>query len=115
MIQVKFFVCQPEGSIHMRLKGHAGYAPKGQDLVCAGASTLAYTLGEAMERMYHQNMLRRCPRIEIGEGRAEIIAVPKAEYFQMALLAFWVVESGMCSLGMNFPGFVRVEEVMRCR
>lgn len=31
------------------IKGHAGYAPIGEDIVCAGVSTLAYTLIARLE------------------------------------------------------------------
>lgn len=35
--------------LHISVTGHAGYAPHGQDIVCAGASTLYYTLRAALE------------------------------------------------------------------
>ena len=36
----------PEGlSLRLEAAGHAGYAPAGQDIVCAGASTLMQALG----------------------------------------------------------------------
>ena len=31
-------------ALTLTLRGHAGYAPKGQDIVCAGVSALVYTL-----------------------------------------------------------------------
>lgn len=31
-------------ALTLTVSGHAGYAPKGQDIVCAGVSTLVYTL-----------------------------------------------------------------------
>ena len=35
----------PEGlTLRLEASGHAGYAPAGQDIVCAGASTLMQTL-----------------------------------------------------------------------
>ena len=33
------------------IKGHAGYAEPGKDIVCAGVSTLAYTLIESVEKL----------------------------------------------------------------
>lgn len=33
------------------VKGHAGYAPIGQDIVCAGISTLVQTLIESIETL----------------------------------------------------------------
>lgn len=101
--------------MHLRMDGHAGWGPQGADLVCAGASTLAYTLAEAVERLYRQRMLRRCPRIEISQGSAEIIAVPKAEFMQEVLLTFWVVEAGIYALGQSFPGSIKMEETLRVK
>jgi uncharacterized protein YsxB (DUF464 family) len=34
-----------------RVKGHAGYARRGQDIVCAAASTVAYTAAGALEEL----------------------------------------------------------------
>lgn len=31
------------------VKGHSGYAPRGQDIVCAGVSTLMFTLAEQLD------------------------------------------------------------------
>lgn len=33
------------------IEGHAGYAPKGSDIVCAASSALAFALLEAVKRM----------------------------------------------------------------
>ena len=33
------------------VSGHAGYADEGSDIVCAGASTLVYTLANSLERI----------------------------------------------------------------
>jgi uncharacterized protein YsxB (DUF464 family) len=32
------------GRLHLRIEGHAGSAPKGEDLVCAGVSALGFAL-----------------------------------------------------------------------
>lgn len=32
------------GKYHLRIEGHAGSAPKGEDLVCAGVSSLGFAL-----------------------------------------------------------------------
>lgn len=115
MIQIRFSFREPEGGVRLTLRGHAGFAPKGRDLVCAGASTLVYTLAEALERMYIQGMLRKCPRMEIREGRADLEALPKPEYVQEILLVFWVIEAGLHNLGMQFPGCIQVEEALKVR
>ncbi len=33
------------------MSGHAGYAEEGSDIICAGASTLIYTLANSLERI----------------------------------------------------------------
>lgn len=42
----------PAGTVRLRLAvgGHAGYAPKGQDIVCAAASILAEALTDALQQ-----------------------------------------------------------------
>ena len=104
-----------DGSLHMKATGHAGAASKGQDLVCAGVSTLAQTLAEAVERLYYQGMLRRCPRVELYEGNAEIIAQPKPDFRAEAAMVFWTVQNGIAALAESFPENVALEEVMRVR
>lgn len=39
-----------DGSRGFTVKGHAGSAPKGQDLVCAAVSTLVQTLAEGLRQ-----------------------------------------------------------------
>lgn len=111
MIQAKFYRTAG-GSLHMELLGHAGSAPKGKDLVCAGASMLACTLASAAEKLYEQGMLRRLPRTELLPGRAEVILQPKREHEVQALLLYWMAELGMGILAENYPGCVRVEETL---
>lgn len=38
--------------ITVDVRGHAGNAPKGEDVVCAGVSTLTVTLADALSRVY---------------------------------------------------------------
>lgn len=115
MIQVRMYFVEADGSLHLRMEGHAGCGEKGRDLVCAGVSTLAYTLGEAVERLYHQQMLRRCPRIELEEGRAEIIAQPKPEYIPEVMMVYWVIEAGLHALGQSFPEGMNMEETIQLK
>ena len=81
--------------------------------MCAGVSTLAETLARAVERLYHQGMLRRCPRVELYEGNAEIIAQPKARFRKETAMVFWTVQNGIAELAAGFPGNVKLEEAMR--
>ncbi len=50
----------------LEIQGHSGYAVAGRDIVCAGVSTLFFTLIEVLAR----NGLR--PRVRMGDGAAEV-------------------------------------------
>lgn len=107
MINVHFFRLE-DGSVHLEMEGHAGRAPKGEDLVCAGASMLCYTLGQAVTFLENQDALLRPPVVEIREGRASIIATPKDDYEGMVYMAYWTVQAGLYALSWNFPECVKL-------
>ena len=49
MIKI-IYVADPEGGkLTMRAEGHAGYAPAGQDIVCAAVSSVLYTLAGLLD------------------------------------------------------------------
>lgn len=112
MILARFYEKPGKGSIHMTLRGHAGAGDKGQDLICASASMLAYTAGQAVQFLYEQGMLKCKPRIRIREGSAEIIATPKFEALAETLHTFWVIQTGIYVLAHNYPQNVAVETVL---
>lgn len=107
MIEVRFYQKPEKGSIHMVMKGHSDAAPRGEDLVCAGATTLAYTLAQAVQ--FLEDKLAIPPKIEIGEGHARIIATPKEEGLAEVLYAFWFMQCGIHVLCHNYPGRIRLD------
>lgn len=111
MVETKIFAAG-EG-LHLEAEGHAGTAPRGENLVCAGVSTLVQTLAEAVWRLYEQGMLERVPRVEMEEGRAEIIAVPKEAFRGICLVAFWQCQVGLGLLAEQFEDCVEMKEVLR--
>ena len=46
---------------HLHITGHAGYAPRGQDIVCAGISALAYGLLEYLRQSGAEARFSLCP------------------------------------------------------
>lgn len=111
MITVRFYCKPSQGSIHMTMKGHAGAAPKGEDLVCSAATMLAYTVAQAVQFMHEQGQLKKKPKISIKEGEATIIATPTEEGYAMALHTFWVAQCGIHVLQHNYPKFVTLEHL----
>lgn len=57
------------------IQGHAGTAPEGCDLVCAGVSAIAYTLAANVEHLASMGKGRN-PVIRLDPGNAEISLTP---------------------------------------
>ena len=77
MVKIHFWRDPNNESINMKLKGHANTAPKGQDLVCASATMLVYTVAQAVTFMHEQGYLACAPKIKIREGKASVSAIPR--------------------------------------
>ena len=103
MIKVKFHYDSENGCLKMCISGHATYAPKGEDLVCASATMLVYTVAQAMTFYHEQGYLQEKPKIKIREGKASIHVVPKEEYYAETLHSFWVAQCGAHVLAKNYP------------
>ena len=111
MITARFYQKPKNGSIHMTLKGHAGAAPKDEDLVCASATMMVYTVAQAVQFMFEQGMLKKKPKIHIEQGNAVVIAMPTQEAYAEVLHTFWVAQCGVHVLARNYPGNVRLEHL----
>lgn len=61
------------------LEGHAGTAPKGEDLVCAGCSVLFHTLAVNVMAWKDQGYLMDC-RIQEREGYGQISYAPRSRW-----------------------------------
>ena len=109
MIHAAFYTDKSSGSISLKLKGHAGAAEPGQDIVCASASILAYTVAQALEFMHSKGDLRKKPRIEFAGGDATIVAKPKGDSYAEALHTFFVAQVGFSLLAHNYPQYVELK------
>lgn len=109
MITARFYLKPSAGSIHMTLKGHAEAAPKGEDLICASATMLAYTAAQAVQFLHEEGKLKKEPKIHIRDGEATVIATPKEEAYAEALHTFWVAQCGIHVLARNYPQNVTLE------
>lgn len=110
MVQIRFYR-KNKGSIHMVVRGHAGSAPKGEDLVCACATMLSYTAAQAVQFLYDEGRLACAPKIRIREGEAVVIATPKPEHQAEVLQSFWTVQCGAHCLAHSYPRYVRLEHL----
>ena len=101
MIHTVFY--RKDGTVCMQMQGHAKTAPKGADLVCAAATTLAYTLAQAVQFLYEQGRLEEKPKIQIEDGYAFVSASPNGDSLAETLMVFWVSQVGAYVLEHNYP------------
>ena len=71
MIEIHF------NGLKVTASGHAGFAPRGQDIVCAGVSTLLAAAAETAARMNRDGLLESCT-VHLEPGNAEIAMEPRA-------------------------------------
>ena len=93
MIQVK--ERQARGGWEIAFSGHAGYAPEGEDIVCAAVSILFFTLAEAAVQKGGGAFFRS------GEGK---IFVPEELERELSF-----VRSGIALLAEKYPEKVQEE------
>lgn len=98
-----------DGSRNLQMQGHAGAAPKGQDLVCAGASTLALTLGRAAALMEEEEMLARPALVRLEAGDTAISVLPREDWVAVVDIVFWTILLGLSRLAQAYPQYVQLK------
>ena len=85
------------GEDRVTVRGHAGFAPRGSDIVCAAASALVYALVGALE-------VKHCLReLSMKPGQVSVAARGGCE----AELS--VLRCGLGQLAGKYPQCVRIE------
>lgn len=84
--------------------GHAGYAPVGQDIVCAGASMLMATLGRALGGVNGY-------RYEDDGSRLYISCMPSLGQIERVKHVFDIIDCGLGLLCNSYPNHVRYTRV----
>ena len=109
MIRVKFEYRTNSRECCLLVRGHAGQADVGQDIVCASASILAYTLAQVIKAMNSHKDFTDPPVIELESGNATIICQAKDDYLFAELMhTFFVVQTGYTLLAHNYPQYVEL-------
>lgn len=86
----------------IKIRGHAGYAARGQDIVCAGVTALTQTLVESIEGLTGNEI-----KYDMSPGRVDIKIKDPDEDAQLLMDSFLV---GIEMIADEFPEYVRVEE-----
>jgi len=83
----------------IRAVGHADYAPKGQDIVCAGVSTLIQAYGNYIELLAKFDKVR-VVEVKLDDGDINVDAVDiKHNIKHMSRM----VMNGLCDLAAMYP------------
>lgn len=91
-------ITRAENSI--TISGHANYAPKGQDIVCAAVSALSYTLEESLKRLTDDKI--ECLR---QPGLMSIKYEGLSERGQLLIRSFFI---GVQMIAEEYPDYVRI-------
>ena len=85
---------------HIEVSGHAGHAPPGQDIVCAGVSALTQTLAESVSALPEDKI-----EYDVSSGRADIYYGNLSEASRTLVDSFFI---GICLIADRFPDNVRI-------
>ena len=98
-----------DGNYTLAVVGHAGQAPAGQDIVCAGVSALVGSLAKMLEQNRPQ-----CERLGIllEQGCGCITVHPSCDFKEGCQRAFETVLCGLEQIAKQYPSYIRLEKVM---
>ncbi|MBQ4565778.1 MAG: ribosomal-processing cysteine protease Prp [Oscillospiraceae bacterium] len=91
------------GRLILQLKGHAGAAAEGQDLICAAASILTYTAAQFFSYLYAEGKLRCEPELGLEKGNCYLSAKPREGCYEEALHGLYVLCLGYGLLARQYP------------
>ena len=103
MITVKFF--EKNDRYGISANGHAGYAPKGQDIVCAGFSTLMYSLSNYLDehaKDYNWHVLENV--VDEDEDMNIEVLDKTGELYNLFKMTMEAIEN----LEIQYPAFIKI-------
>ena len=95
----------------MSVQGHAGTAPFGQDLVCAAATMLCYTMAQTVCGMANDGWLASKPTISLVSGEGDVIFSPNTAHTKDAELCMDVIRNGYRMLESSYPDAVKIHYI----
>lgn len=110
MVIAKFTMDEQRKMVSLHVKGHAGAAAPGNDIICASASILAYTLAQNVQMAEARGKLKYQPKMKMKSG--DFIISCRAEdddSYAELLHTYLVVQTGYQLLAHNYPQYAAVE------
>ena len=95
--------------MRLEIDGHANAAPKGEDMICAAVSTLAYTLAYNLELMLNKSEYTA----EMDDGHALIEARPhpiqNPIQAEKCMDLFMTIGNGLCMLAGEYDQHIQIK------
>ena len=102
-------VCYHNEHFRVTVDGHAGSGEYGHDLVCAAVSALCITLGENVQQLKRQGVVRDVV-VELKDGHAEVSCVPVRKYKSVVRIVFNTVMTGFEAVSKLDQSRVKISE-----
>ena len=108
MLKVTFE--QKDSKLALKLKGHAGQADIGHDIVCASCSILAYTVAQFVKEAEASGYLKSPAEIKLESGDSVISCKPTDDMLIDMQNIYLFAEKGYHLLAHNYPQFVDLKQ-----
>lgn len=105
---VKIFISLTREHLSLAMRGHAGCAENGRDLVCAACSILAHTLCKMVGDGARKEMFYTAPITHIASGEALIACAPRADFYEEMLHAYYMAQVGLSLLQREYPDSIEL-------
>lgn len=93
----------------LTVEGHAGFSEYGNDIVCASASILLYTIAQLVKAMAHHGDFTEEPIVDIEDGKATVSCRCKnKDDYAEVVYAYFVVQTGYSLLEQTYPQYVEL-------
>ena len=109
MINVNVSIDRDKREFSLSVKGHAGQAEAGQDIVCASASILAYTAAQIVLLADKDGELAETPTVDLESGDATISCRAKDDdiFVNMSHIIY-TIAIGYRLLVEKYPQYVKL-------
>lgn len=91
--------------MRLEINGHSGFGDEGRDIVCAGVSTLVYTLAQNLRMMLDEDEYEA----DIDTGHAYIEATPPSILAERCRDFFMFTANGFALLEAEYGQYVQMD------
>lgn len=97
--------------LKVTIEGHANHDEMGKDIVCAGISSLTYTLAMYVDKLNYFGKTPFAPNIRLNEGNAEISVVVWGKHEHQVREVFDAICDGYELIANTYPDNVQYHTV----